>query len=168
MKSAKILFTEQYKLYYITYLLKTEHCILKGKNIHVFSDAYKMTMKSDFSNITRSFLYKCAHVIPMKSNKTKHIMQSCQMMSLHCYLAFAMTEKHFCSCNKMTENQTDFERCSVYQVFLDHNPCLGYFDPSANVSKPTVLEHNEELLHEESYLMEWIQVIIGNRFQTNF
>ncbi|CAG5102984.1 Oidioi.mRNA.OKI2018_I69.chr1.g560.t1.cds [Oikopleura dioica] len=131
-------------------------------------DAYEITSQNEFYNITRSFLYKCAHVIPMKSTKAKHIMQSCQMMSLHCHLAFAMTEKHFCSCNKMTENQTDFERCSVYQVFLDHNPCLAYFDPSANLSKATVLEHNEEVLHEKSYSMEWIQVIIGNRIQINF
>ena len=126
--------------------------------------AYRKISKDKSYNLTRNFLFKCAHMIPIKNNNSDHIMEPCQMMSLHCYLAFAMAEKRFCSCNKLTQNQTEFERCSVFQIVLDHNPCLGYNDPNVNVSKPTVLEHNVELLNEKSFNAKWVQIILGNRF----
>ncbi|CBY08103.1 unnamed protein product [Oikopleura dioica] len=83
-------------------------------------------MTKDDNTELVQYLDHCGHSVPVQSYEVEHIMESCQSMSLHCFYALELSKKDFCSCNNKTDTKDDFEQCSLYQIMLDHNPCLGY------------------------------------------
>lgn len=124
------------------------------------TDKWKMTKDDNTERV--QYLDHCAHSVPVKSYEVEHIMESCQSMSLHCFYALELSKKDFCSCNNKTDTKDDFEQCSLYQIMLDHNPCLGYHNASrTDTIKTVILEHDMTFINPKKNYLWYVSLFIG-------
>ena len=62
----------------------------------------------------------------------------------------------------MTASKSDFEQCSLYQIILDHNPCLGYYDAnSTDTKKAVILGHDMEFIEPKTSFLWYVSLFLG-------